>query len=87
MQKVLGEPELMELMREVGADLQLDLTDVGPETTFESMGLDSLDQFELLTALEDKMELRIPDGKIEKLKTIKDVVDCLRELQQSELAG
>lgn len=87
MQKILGEPELMELMREVSADLQLDLTDVGPETTFESMGLDSLDQFELLTALEDKMELRIPDGKIEKLKTIKDVVDCLRELQQSELAG
>jgi acyl carrier protein len=87
MQEILGESELMELLREVTKELQLDLTGVGPETTLESMGLDSLDQFELLTALEDKMGLRIPDGRIGEIVTIKDVIDCLRELQQPEPAG
>lgn len=39
------------------------------------LGADSLDQVELLMALEDEFDLEIPDHDAEKFKTVKNVVD------------
>jgi len=39
------------------------------------LGADSLDQVELLMALEDEFDLDIPDEDAEKFKTVKHVVD------------
>ncbi len=41
----------------------------------EDLGADSLDQVELVMALEDTFELEIPDEDAEKLKTVKSVFD------------
>lgn len=39
------------------------------------LGADSLDQVELIMALEDEFDLEIADEDAEKLLTVKDVVD------------
>ena len=47
-----------------------------PEAAFvEDLGADSLDQVELVMALEDEFELEIPDEDAEKLKTVQAVYD------------
>ena len=47
-----------------------------PEAAFvEDLGADSLDQVELVMALEDEFELEIPDEDAEKLKTVQAVFD------------
>ena len=46
----------------------------------EDLGADSLDVVELVTALEEKFGIEIPDSESEKLVSIKDVVDYIENL-------
>ncbi len=43
----------------------------------EDLGADSLDQVELIMALEDEFELKIPEEEAEKLTTIGSAVDFI----------
>ncbi len=43
----------------------------------EDLGADSLDQVELIMALEDKFELKIPEEEAEKLSTVGSAVDFI----------
>jgi acyl carrier protein len=43
----------------------------------EDLGADSLDQVELIMALEDDFELKIPEEEAEKLVTVGDAVDYI----------
>jgi acyl carrier protein len=43
----------------------------------EDLGADSLDQVELIMALEDEFELKIPEEEAEKLTTVGSAVDFI----------
>lgn len=45
------------------------IADIQPDTTFASLGCDSLDQFELTMALEDEFGVEIPDEEAIQLTT------------------
>ncbi len=45
----------------------------------EDLGADSLDQVELIMALEDEFELKIPEADAEKLTTVGAAVDFIAE--------
>ena len=48
------------------------------ETSFkEDLDADSLDLFEMVMALEDEFDVEIPSEELEKLNTVKDVMDYL----------
>ena len=48
---------------------------VKPEAAFiDDLGADSLDQVELIMALEDEFDIEIPDEEAEKLKKVSDVI-------------
>jgi acyl carrier protein len=48
---------------------------VKPEAAFiDDLGADSLDQVELVMALEDEFGIEIPDDEAEKLKKVSDVI-------------
>jgi acyl carrier protein len=48
----------------------------------EDLGADSLDQVELIMALEDEFELKIPEEEAEKLTTVGSAVDyVLKKVQ------
>ena len=48
---------------------------VKPTAAFvEDLGADSLDQVELVMALEDEFDIEIPDEDAEKLKKVSDVI-------------
>jgi acyl carrier protein len=48
---------------------------VKPEAAFiDDLGADSLDQVELVMALEDEFDIEIPDDEAEKLKKVSDVI-------------
>lgn len=49
---------------------------VKPEASFiDDLGADSLDQVELVMALEDEFDIEIPDEEAEKLKKVSDVLN------------
>jgi acyl carrier protein len=59
--------------------LGVDEGDVNPETTFEELNADSLDIVELIMALEEEFDLDIPDEEAEKIKTVGDAVNYIKE--------
>jgi acyl carrier protein len=88
MAKVLQEEELMELVRKVAEEaLDEDLGDATPQTPLRSLGMDSLDALELVSVLEDRLELCIPDSQVKELDTVGSLIAALMELQAAQPAG
>jgi acyl carrier protein len=60
---------------------QLDVTkeECLPEASFiDDLGADSLDLVELIMEMEETFGLTIADSELEKIRTIKDVIDFLK---------
>lgn len=54
--------------------------EVSPESSFiEDLGADSLDIVELIMALEEEFEIEVPDEDAEKLTTVADAVNYIKE--------
>ncbi|ATZ21834.1 acyl carrier protein [Mesoplasma tabanidae] len=50
------------------------------QTQFSSIGLDSLDLMDMITILEDRLSIFVPDDKLLEIKTIKDLENVIAEL-------
>jgi acyl carrier protein len=60
--------------------LGIDHEDITMESSFmDDLGADSLDVVELIMALEDEFDLEIPDEEAEKIQTVGDVVEYIKE--------
>ncbi|MCL4352612.1 MAG: acyl carrier protein [Firmicutes bacterium] len=60
--------------------LGVDEEEVTSEASFiDDLGADSLDIVELIMALEEEFGLEIPDDEAEKISTVSDAVDYIRE--------
>lgn len=59
--------------------LGVDEADVTLETSFEELNADSLDIVELIMALEEEFDLDIPDEEAEKIRTVSDAVNYIKE--------
>jgi len=53
---------------------------VAPEASFiDDLGADSLDTVELVMAFEEKFDIEIPDEDAEKMRTVGDAINYLKE--------
>jgi len=60
--------------------LQVNEDIVTEEASFiDDLGADSLDLVELIMALEEEFGIEIPDGDAEKVTTVEDVVNYIKE--------
>ena len=60
--------------------LGIDESKVTPEASFiDDLGADSLDMVELIMAIEEEFDIEIPDSDAEKVVTVGDVVDYIKE--------
>lgn len=60
---------------------QLDVAekDVVPEASFvDDLGADSLDQVELIMAMEEEFDISIPDEDAEKIGTVQNALDYIK---------
>ena len=71
---------MLEKMKEIIAEqLNVDAEAVLAESSFkEDLGADSLDLFELVMALEDEYSVEIPSEDLEKILTVQDVIDYMK---------
>ncbi len=47
----------------------------------DDLGIDSLDAVELVMAIEEELGVKIPDEELGKMKTVKDIADCVTKYQ------
>lgn len=71
---------MLERIIEITAEqLHVDAKDLSLETSFkDDLGADSLDLFELVSELESEYDIEIETEELEKLTTIKAVVEYLK---------
>ncbi len=70
-----------EKIREIICE-QLDVPqeDVVPEASFvDDLGADSLDQVELIMAMEEEFDVSIPDEDAENIGTVQDAIDYIKK--------
>lgn len=61
--------------------LGVDEEEINLETSFAELNADSLDIVELIMALEEEFDLDIPDEEAEKIRTVGDAVNFIKENQ------
>jgi acyl carrier protein len=60
--------------------LNVSESDVVPEASFvDDLGADSLDQVELIMAMEEEFDVSIPDEDAEKIATVQDAVTYIEK--------
>ena len=68
--------KVVELLKE---QLDMETMEISPDSSFkEDLGVDSLDLFELVMALEDKFGVEIPPEDLEPMNTVGDVAEYLK---------
>ena len=63
--------------------LGVNADEVKPEASFiDDLGADSLDQVELIMAMEEEFEVSIPDEDAEKIATVQDAIDYVNKAKE-----
>ena len=63
----------------VAEQLGVSEADIKPESSFvDDLGADSLDTVELVMALEEEFDMKIPDEKAEEITTVQQAIDCAK---------
>lgn len=63
--------------------LNIDAAKITPESeVVKDLGADSLDIVEMMMTLEDEYEVTLPEGEVENIKTVQDIVDMLAKIEK-----
>ncbi|MBD5444938.1 MAG: acyl carrier protein [Lachnospiraceae bacterium] len=76
--------EFDKLKKIIAEVLNVDPEEITPETTFmEDLGADSLDVFQIVMGLEDEFDIEIPAEKVEKITTVGEAVNLIKDVEDS----
>lgn len=70
--------EFEKIQKIIAEVLDIDPDSITEETTFEELEADSLDLFEIITQLEDEFDIEIPTEEADKIKTVGDAVEKIK---------
>ena len=71
------------LWRMLAQQLNIEVDKIKPESeVVKDLGADSLDVVELMMTLEDEYEVTLPEGEVEGIKTVQDIVDMLSKIEK-----
>ena len=73
---------MFEKIRDIIAEqLSVDPDEITEESSFiDDLGADSLDIVELIMALEEEFDMEIPDEDAEKISTVGDVIEYIKNV-------
>jgi acyl carrier protein len=63
----------------IAKEQRVPLETITPDSTFDELKIDSLDGINIVFALEEKYNLTIPDEVAREMKSVRQVVEALRQ--------
>jgi acyl carrier protein len=80
--------ELIERVRKViAASKRIPEDKVTVDSTFEELGIDSMDAVEILFALENEFDISIPDEEVKSVRNVRQMVEGVEKLLAAKSAG
>lgn len=68
------------IMKVISEQLDVPIEDVVPQASFaDDLGADSLDQVELIMAMEEEFDISISDEDAEKIRAVQDVINYVKK--------
>lgn len=64
----------------IAATQHIAVEKIAEESTFQELGIDSLDGINILFALENEFNINIPDDDAQNIRTVHDAVEGVRKL-------
>ncbi len=84
----MSNEELTERVRKIIAAAQhVPVEKIGADSTFQELGIDSLDGINILFAVESEFNINIPDDAAQSIRSVRDVVDGIAKLLESGQGG
>lgn len=71
--------ETSRVMEIIAEQLNLSVETLSLDTVFEDLGVDSLDLFQVVAALEEEFEIDFDNDLTEQMTTVGEVVDYIKE--------
>ncbi len=68
------------VLRVIATALRKPLESVTPESTFEELGIDSLDRLNLLFEFEGEFDIQIDDEQAKSITSIRQMIDGIQQL-------
>jgi acyl carrier protein len=75
------------VMRAVAASQHVAVERLAPDTTFEELGMTSLDALALIADLEEEFGVEIPNEDAMSLSSVRQAVECVRALTAAGASG
>ncbi|MGB7190032.1 MAG: phosphopantetheine-binding protein [Acidobacteriaceae bacterium] len=71
-------------MKVIAASKRIPLENVQPDSSFESLGIDSLDRLNILFDLESEFDIEIDDEQAKQVKNIHEMVEGVTQLVEAK---
>lgn len=83
-----GEDDLTRSVLRIVAETQRkELSQVKVESTFEELGIDSMDGVNIVFALENEFDINVPDDEVKNIRSVSDMVNGVRRLVAEKTPG
>jgi len=80
----MSETILERVIRVIGTTRRIPLENVRPESTFEDLGIDSLDLLNILFDLESEFDIEIDDEEAKKVTNVGEMVAGISQLLEAK---
>ncbi|MBR5468468.1 MAG: acyl carrier protein [Firmicutes bacterium] len=64
----------------IAEQLGISESDISEETSFADLGADSLDLFQIISALEEEFNIEFENDDVEKIKTVGDALEYIKNV-------
>jgi acyl carrier protein len=75
------------VLKVIATTKRIPLEEVRPDSSFESLGIDSLDRLNILFGLESEFDLEIDDEQAKHIQNIHEMVEGITHLLQSKTSS
>ncbi|MFV0314743.1 MAG: acyl carrier protein [Anaerotignum sp.] len=72
------------IMKVIAEQLHVEVEALSPDMVFADLGADSLDLFQITSALEEVFNMEFENGDVEKMKTVADTVGYIKNVLENE---
>jgi len=75
------------VLRIIAETQRKEVSQVTIDSSFEELGIDSMDGVNIVFALENEFNINVPDEEVKNIRSVRDMVDGVRKLVEGDASG